>query len=218
MFIKFKKKKWLFASLLILAVIIYNLPWAGNYIKIKSHAAPICIKLYCEPQIIPDCKNSLIKLQPCQQISKHFWSWINSHGFNAIRKAFRAAGHNEIITSATIYCNKGIYNKKRILGKRWSQHSFRRACDGNRIKVNNIIFKYRGYGVQRPKNKHDRFFVTFLDNWGTIGFGVNVRSTFALIDFNRGVRDCREDTRHCAHYHISKPCYSCIVTGAMGYE
>ena len=211
------QRKWLMALIITLAI-AYNYTWEHNLLLKKSSGAPLCIGLYCEPQVILDCKASTIKLQPCQKISANLWRWINSHGYAAIKKGYQAAGYSGKIKSAVIYCNKGIFNKKRIFGRRWSQHTFRRACDGNKIIVNNKVFTYSGRGVKRPKTKSDYFFKAFLDRWGTIGFGINVASTIPLIDLNRGVRDCREDRRHCAHYHISKPCYMCIFTGTMGYE
>ena len=211
------KRRWLVAALTVL-IIAYNYTWEHKVFLIKKAAAPLCIKLYCEPQVRPDCKNSIIKIHPCQVISANLWRWINSHGYAALKKGYKAAGYSDEIKSATIYCNKGIYNRKRILGRRWSQHSYRRACDGNRIKVNQRTFFYSGPNVISEKTASDKFFKAFLDRWGTIGFGINVRSTLPLIDLNRGVRDCREDRRHCAHFHISKPCYLCILTGTMGYE
>ncbi len=215
---KLKKRHWILI-IGVIALIAYNYAPVTESLKIKAEAEPICINGYCEPQVVPDCKNSRIKIQPCQKISENLWRWINSHGASAIETAYYESGHTDPVKSATIYCNSGIYNQKRISGrKRWSQHSYRRACDGNRIRVNGKMFTYKGKGVRRPKTTHDRFFISFLDNWGTVGLGLNVRSAFYFLDFNRGVRDCREDNRHCYHYHLSKPCYTCIFTRTMGYE
>lgn len=203
----------------IFAVLQYSF-FTGNNLTLKKSAvavADICKGGQCEPQIRPDCKNSNLRIRPCQQISAHLWTWINTYGVSAIRQAYFASGFTDEVKQATLFCNSGIYQPKKTY-KRWSQHSFRRACDGNKIKVNGTTFTYKGHRLENPRSRDDRFFVAFLDTWGTFGPGLNVRTGTLSIDFNRGVRDCREDKRHCRHYHISKPCYACIFTSHMAYE
>lgn len=220
-----KYKKYLIAAFgLITCLAIYNYAAVSKSLILAEQMPPLCINGYCEPQVRLNCKASKIKIKPCQQISENLWRWINSHGYLAIEAGYRAAGYKDTVKSAVIYCNQGIYNRKKIVSKRrtrrrrWSQHSYRRACDGNKITVNGVTFTYKGSGVKKPRTTSDKFFVSFLNNWGTVGLGYKVKSALYLMDFNRGVRDCREDARHCYHYHLSKPCYTCLFTGSMGYE
>ena len=175
------------------------------------------LPLHGEPQVELDCGSSNLKIEPCESMSRSLWEWINDRAY-CIEAAYSTALPGEhSVQRATISCDLGIYSERRTrLGRRWSQHRYRRACDGDRVVVNSEQFSYRqaveaDRSGAKDQDMHYRFFTTFLDCWGPPGLGTRPDGTLTF-DFNRGVRDWREDPRgHSQHFHISRPCLACLL-------
>ena len=187
--------------------------------KMKDKLPP----LHGEAQVRLDCASSSLRLEPCENISRYLWQWINDRA-TCINAAYSAALTREVAAqAATIFCDLGVYSDRRTRpGGRWSQHRYRRACDGNRIIVDAKQFNYleavdADRSGARGKSPHYRFFTAFLDCWGTPGLGTRPSGGLTF-DFNRGVRDWREDpVQHSQHYHLSRPCLMCRL-GEIAYE
>jgi hypothetical protein len=179
--------------------------------------------LHGEPQVALDCDTSTLRLEPCGVVSRYLWEWTNIRAY-CLDAAYSAALNGKRSAhAATIFCNIGIYSDRRTRPNgRWSQHRYRRACDGDRIVVDAEQFNYLDAvkahrSGAKGRDPHYRFFTTFLDCWGTVGPGTRPDGGLTL-DFNRGVRDWREDPGgHSGHFHLSKPCLICSF-GEMAYE
>jgi len=197
---------------------------SGDFVlAIKSHVG----HANGEPLVIPDCKGSRLKIKPCGRVSRSWLKHLNSR-VHAFADAYRAAGNQDAVVSATLHCGSGMYSpRKTRQGTRKSRHSYAEACDGNKISVNGKTFDYQR-AVNEPKSSDRRFFVAFLDAWGTIGpgcmpdknytvLGVNVGCRPIVAD-NCGVIDWRErgkNTQYGKTYHLSY----CIYTDpARAYE
>jgi hypothetical protein len=200
------------------------LPTAHGDNELKLNKAANDLKsLHGEPQVRLDCASSNFRIEPCENISRDLWQWFNDRAY-CISAAYSAALEREVSAqAATIFCDIGVHSDRRTRpGGRWSQHRYRRACDGNRIVVDSRQFNYleaveADRSHAKAKNLHYRFFTTFLDCWGTLGLGIRPDGGLT-IDFNRGVRDWREDPeQHSQHYHLSRPCLTCKL-GEMAYE
>jgi hypothetical protein len=209
-------------SLLSLVVVLLPNASLAESLVLKRMARSVPA-LHGEPQVITDCSANSLRIRPCVPISRSLWHWVNSkaHCFSA---AFAVAERRRArARTATLSCEKGIHSERRTRsGGRWSQHRYRRACDGDYILVNSIRFKYQdAVRAARSKNarsnRHYRFFVAFLDCWGTPGLGTAPDGS-VVFDANRGLRDWREDpAQHSGHFHLSKPCVACKA-GQMAYE
>lgn len=187
--------------------------WLGGIeLKILREVAP----LHGEPQVIPDCADSDLQLAPCQQLSERFVDWLNRSNECFADGLHAATGERDRVTRATLHCEDGIVGSGTTAGGYKRQHVFRRACDGRTVQVNGQRFHYLT-AVRDANSRDRRFFVAFLDCWGTAGVGADAAGRLTW-DANRGVRDWREDpARHSDHYHLSRPClpWTC---GGMAYE
>ncbi len=168
-----------------------------------------------EPQVLPDCANSALKISPCQRVAKSWLRHLNGRA-PAFVNAFRAAGYKDKVHIVVLDCSAGIFNnRKTIGGYRNSRHAYGEACDGSFVRVNAITFRYRK-AVTDKESQDRRFFVAFLDGWGDLGpgcipekgykvLGLNVGCRPILVD-NCGVIDWRERgprSQYGSTYHLS---------------
>ncbi len=198
---------FLFAPL----VSVFPAPADSLHLAIKSDAG------YAsgEPLALPDCANSSLKIKPCGRVAKSWLTHLNSRA-DAFVAAYRAAGHDDEVTSAILGCGAGIYNpRKTRKGIRNSRHAYAEACDGSKIEVNGVKFSYRR-AVRDATGADRKFFVTFLDAWGEVGpgcvpekgyhvFGVEIGCRPVMAD-NCGVIDWRErgaKSQYGNTYHLS---------------
>ena len=173
-----------------------------------------------EPMVLPDCAGSKLKISPCRRVARSWLKYLNSRA-HAFALGYQAAGYGDAIVSAVLDCSAGIYNPRKTRnGIRNSRHAYGEACDGNKITVNDQTFSYvqAVYDAESPDR---RFFVAFLDAWGTVGpgclpdknyvvMGVNVGCRPVKAD-NCGVIDWRErgkDSQYGSTYHLSYCLYS----------
>lgn len=202
----------------VLAVSVSRPAQADLQLRAAGAAAP----LHDEPQVRLDCAASTLKIKPCTVISAEFHSWINARASCFVDAYQAATGAQTVPQSATLDCRSGIVSNRRTRrGKRWSQHRYRRACDGGRVTVDGETFSYSAAVSAARKGLHSdtqlKFYLSFLDCWGSPGAGMAPDGSI-VYDANRGVRDWREDPRgHSGHYHLSVPCVTCIF-GDMAYE
>ncbi len=178
-----------------------------------------------EPLVLPDCVGSALKISPCQLVAATWLAHLNSRAQTFVN-AYRAAGYEDEVTSATLDCSLGILNSRMTRdGTRISRHAFGEACDGNAVRINDVTFSYRR-AVTDENSVDRRFFVAFLDGWGELGpgcipekgytiFGSRVDCRPVMVD-NCGVIDWRErgaNSQYGATYHLSFCQYSNFERG-----
>jgi len=168
-----------------------------------------------EQLVQPDCARSKLKIKPCARVARSLLKHMNSRA-HAFAMGYRAAGYTDVISVAVLDCSAGIYNpRKTRSGKRNSRHAYAEACDGSAVRVNNRTFSYRR-AVNNPASPDRRFFVAFLNAWGTTGpgcipqpgykiAGIKIGCRPVFMD-NCGVIDWRERGRRSQYgstYHLS---------------
>lgn len=209
--------------LVVLALVVLMTPIARAELRLNRIENVAPASLHDEPQVDLDCAASTLKLEPCATISHYLWEWINHQAY-CVDAAYSAAMKSQrSAQTTTIFCNQGIRSDRRTRpGGRWSQHRYGRACDGDHIIVDTERFNYldavaADRSGTKAEGRHHRSFTKFLDCWGTPGIGARPDGGLTF-DYNRGVRDWREDpSRHSGHFHLSKPCLFCNF-GDMAYE
>jgi len=173
-----------------------------------------------EQLVIPDCAASRLKISPCGKIARSLLKHLNSRA-HAFALGYQAAGYSDAVVSAVLDCGQGIYNPRRSRGGiRNSRHAYAEACDGDKISVNGHTFHYTR-AVHNPSSPDRRFFVAFLDAWGTVGPGCIPAKGYAVAGFkvgcrpvmmdNCGVIDWRERgsrSQYASTYHLSYCLYS----------
>ena len=208
--------------LIVLSVLLAGVAGRPAHADLQLNAAGPAPELHGEPQVKLDCAASTLKITPCTTLSAEFRDWINSRAGCFLEGYAAATGATDVPQSVMLGCLGGIYApRKTRTGGRWSQHRYRRACDGRKILVGEQSFNYNA-AVKAARNgsigdPHLKFYLAFLDCWGPPGPGMAPDGSI-VYDANRGVRDWREDPRgHSGHYHLSVPCVTCIF-GEMAYE
>ncbi|MBX2806560.1 MAG: hypothetical protein KTR19_11360 [Hyphomicrobiales bacterium] len=173
-----------------------------------------------EPLVMPDCENSAVKISPCQRVAASWLAHLNARAY-AFVDAFRSAGYEDDVTNVVLDCSLGVLSRRKTRdGGRWSRHAFAEACDGNRVRVNDVTFSYRR--AVRDETSVDRaFFVTFLDGWADVGPGCIPEKGYTILGNeigcrpimadNCGVIDWRErgaNSQYGSTYHLSFCQYS----------